>query len=72
MQCTYNNWSNAADLSPRWLWCVANGGRRTSTRNPNMIQSFPVYDIEGNAYECGLSHGEQAAERVARTLEIYL
>ncbi len=37
-----------------------------------MIQSFPVYEIEGNAYECGLSHGEQAAERVARTLEIYL
>ena len=37
-----------------------------------MIQSFPVYDIEGNAYECGLSHGAQAAERVARTIEIYL
>ncbi|MGZ5174957.1 MAG: hypothetical protein ACXWCS_29440 [Burkholderiales bacterium] len=33
---------------------------------------FPVYEIEGSAYDCGRSHGEQAADRVARTLEIYL
>lgn len=37
-----------------------------------MHKPFPIYDIEGDAYECGVSHGRQAAERVARTLEIYL
>jgi isopenicillin-N N-acyltransferase-like protein len=37
-----------------------------------MTRSFPVYEIEGSAYDCGRSHGEQAADRVARTLEIYL
>lgn len=37
-----------------------------------MPQPFPVYEIEGGAHECGVSHGKQAAERVARTLEIYL
>ena len=34
--------------------------------------AFPVYEIEGDAYECGLGHGTLAAERVARTVEVYL
>lgn len=37
-----------------------------------MHAPFPVYDIEGSPHECGVSHGRQAADRVARTLEIYL
>jgi len=37
-----------------------------------VYQPFPVYDIEGSAYDCGLAHGRLAASRVARTLEIYL
>jgi len=32
---------------------------------------FPVLSIEGDARECGVQHGEQAAERVARTIDIY-
>ncbi len=35
-------------------------------------QPFPVISIEGDARECGVQYGEQAAERVARTIEIYL
>jgi isopenicillin-N N-acyltransferase like protein len=37
-----------------------------------MTSPFPVLEIEGTPHECGVSHGEQAADRVARTLEIYL
>jgi len=33
---------------------------------------FPGISIEGDARECGVQHGEQAAERVARTIDIYL
>jgi isopenicillin-N N-acyltransferase-like protein len=33
---------------------------------------FPVYEIEGTARECGESHGTQAADRVARTIDVYL
>ena len=29
-------------------------------------QPFPVIAIEGDARECGMQHGAQAAERVAR------
>jgi isopenicillin-N N-acyltransferase-like protein len=35
-------------------------------------QPFPVYRIEGDARECGVQYGAQAAERVARTIDIYL
>lgn len=35
-------------------------------------QPFPVIDVEGDARECGLQYGKQAADRVARTIEIYL
>lgn len=37
-----------------------------------MTAPFPVYEAQGNARGCGFAHGEQAAERVARTVEIYL
>ncbi len=37
-----------------------------------MYKPFPVYSIEGDAYDCGVQYGEQAAKRVARTIEIYL
>ena len=37
-----------------------------------MTAPIPVYDIEGDAYDCGVSHGRQAADRVARTIDIYL
>jgi isopenicillin-N N-acyltransferase like protein len=37
-----------------------------------MTIPFPLYEIEGSAHECGISHGELAADRVARTLDIYL
>ena len=33
---------------------------------------FPVLTLEGDAYECGMQHGAGAAERVAKTIEIYL
>lgn len=37
-----------------------------------MYKPFPVYSVEGDAYDCGVQYGEQAAERVARSVEIYL
>ena len=37
-----------------------------------MYQPFPVITIEGDAFECGVQHGEQAADRVARTVDFYL
>jgi isopenicillin-N N-acyltransferase-like protein len=37
-----------------------------------MTAPFPVYEIEGNARECGESYGVQASERVARTIDVYL
>ena len=37
-----------------------------------MYEPFPVISIEGDAYECGVQHGSQAAERVARTIKFYL
>ena len=33
---------------------------------------FPVINIQGDAHECGLQHGQHAAERVARTIDFYL
>lgn len=33
---------------------------------------FPVYSLEGDARECGVQHGELAADRVAKTIEFYL
>ena len=33
---------------------------------------FPVLTLEGDAYECGFQHGAGAAQRVAKTIEIYL
>ena len=33
---------------------------------------FPVISIEGDARECGVQHGQHAAERVARTIDFYL
>jgi len=33
---------------------------------------FPIYEIEGDAFECGQSHGKQAAERVAGSIDLYL
>lgn len=36
------------------------------------FQPFPVYSVEGDARECGMQHGEHAADRVAKTIEFYL
>lgn len=33
---------------------------------------FPILNLDGDAYECGVGHGEGAPERIARTVEIYL
>jgi isopenicillin-N N-acyltransferase-like protein len=46
----------------------AGKSRRTMPAYP----PFPVISIEGDARECGVQYGEQAADRVARTIEIYL
>ena len=35
-------------------------------------EPFPVISIEGDAHACGVQHGQQAAERVARTIDFYL
>ena len=35
-------------------------------------EPFPVYDLEGTADDCGVQHGEQAAGRIANTIEMYL
>ena len=40
--------------------------------NIERYKPFPVLTIEGDARECGMQHGAGAAERVARTIEIYL
>ena len=37
-----------------------------------LYKPFPVISIEGDAHECGVQHGEYAAERVARTIRFYL
>lgn len=37
-----------------------------------MYPPLPVLEVEGDAHQCGEAHGSQAAERVARTLEIYM
>ena len=41
-------------------------------KNMDRYKPFPVLTIEGSARECGMQHGAGAAERVARTIEIYL
>lgn len=35
-------------------------------------QPFPVHSLEGDARDCGVQHGELAADRVAKTIEFYL
>ena len=40
--------------------------------NTTFYKPFPVISIEGDAHECGLQHGQRAAERVARTIDFYL
>jgi isopenicillin-N N-acyltransferase like protein len=37
-----------------------------------VYKPFPVHSIEGDARECGVQHGELAADRVAKTIEFYL
>lgn len=37
-----------------------------------MYKPFPVHSIEGDARECGMQHGELAADRVAKTTGFYL
>ena len=37
-----------------------------------MYKPFPVFSLQGDAYECGLQHGTQAADRVAKTIGYYL
>jgi len=39
---------------------------------PTLYKPFPVISIEGDAHECGVQHGAQAAERVAHTIAFYL
>ena len=39
---------------------------------PPTYKPFPVIAIEGDAYECGVQHGAQAATRVAHTIDFYL
>ena len=40
--------------------------------SPTLYKPFPVIDIEGDAHACGVQHGQQAADRVARTIDFYL
>jgi isopenicillin-N N-acyltransferase like protein len=35
-------------------------------------EPFPLYVLAGTPRECGHQHGEQAADRVARTIDIYI
>ncbi len=35
------------------------------------IESFPLYDIEGDARQCGLQYGRAAGERIASSLRTY-
>ena len=37
-----------------------------------MYKPFPIIDIEGDATACGVQYGEQAADRVASTVDFYL
>ncbi len=37
-----------------------------------LYKPFPVIDIQGTPRECGVQHGQLAAERVARTISFYL
>ncbi len=37
-----------------------------------LYKPFPVISIEGDAFECGLQHGQAAAARVAKTIDYYL
>lgn len=37
-----------------------------------MAHDFPLLELEGDARECGMQHGSGAAERVARSIDIYL
>jgi isopenicillin-N N-acyltransferase-like protein len=41
-------------------------------KEKRMTSPILVYDVEGDAHDCGVSHGRQAADRVARTIDIYL
>lgn len=36
------------------------------------MPDFPVIDVEGTPFECGLQYGQQASERIQRALEIYM
>jgi isopenicillin-N N-acyltransferase-like protein len=37
-----------------------------------MAHEFPLLELEGSARECGMQHGAGAANRVARSIDIYL
>jgi isopenicillin-N N-acyltransferase-like protein len=37
-----------------------------------MAHEFPLLELEGSAHECGVQHGSGAADRVARSIDIYL
>lgn len=41
-------------------------------RQNEHYRPFPVLTLDGDAYECGVQHGTDAADRVAKTIEIYL
>jgi isopenicillin-N N-acyltransferase-like protein len=41
-------------------------------KTTDRYKPFPVLTIEGSPRECGMQHGAGAAERVAKTIEIYL
>ena len=56
-----------------WQFGIANSVSAIRQRPPvTTYKPFPVYSIEGDARECGEQYGAQAADRVARTIEIYL
>ena len=40
--------------------------------NTPFYKPFPVISIEGDAHECGVQHGQRAADRVAKTIDFYL
>jgi isopenicillin-N N-acyltransferase-like protein len=37
-----------------------------------MATEFPLLELAGDAHECGVQHGSGAADRVARSIQIYL
>jgi len=47
-------------------------GADSHMRQNEHYRPFPVLTLDGDAYECGVQHGTDAADRVARTIEIYL